>query len=681
MMNQRALDYLGKTLLILGFGLIGVSILTGYCYLPQVSVWSEAMGFALICGGYIALFLAKRKFASHTTIQCFAISVIFSIIFFSALICPDTVKTSKKLILLFTCTTVINLLFWAVQLVSSCREKIQSERFGIDTIKDYLKGKKWLLCVILLSFLLCIDTFDWFPMWDSKIYFDRIREAATTWDFSFQSIGQFNYAGHMSIGYSMLISIGVWLFRDPVFGTHFMQSVLTIGMGGAFYGILSRLMPKMKEMEKALFTMMCMLYPAILGMVQNFNVDYPTMLFFVIMLYFYYSGYSILQVFFGILMCFTKEPAIVMYAGFAIGVYLYNLWEKKVKNVIHIFKCLRIKDFFALVIPAVCWLAVFISLRFNSQGPQGWTKFAVGKENSTSHSFDYAPDYIWFQLRQFFTMNYIWLFLALVFVFSIYLLMNQKSRAKNDVEISLVLPVLIGVICFIIFNCVYHTVAHYRYKAPVYPAFFIMGIVVIWICVKSGIIRKVIAISFCIIFFLQTFSNIDPALRINGFVRDVGKGDILCIGSLLRISDHIVYNRQSMDWEKAIQNALDRIDYGDDTIILFPEIASENLFYGLYNNTFWDKDTGRITLNLDGEDLPELHFGYLCADGTFMDTPDGYQRYDMELSNYSKAYYFDLEYFDDFIGEEVLGQTGVSYSYIDTVGAGVWEIKIVEIDK
>lgn len=648
-----------KCTLSISFVLLAIAVLLGYAdhYDDCMMVYFFSLIFSEI--GYIGCIVNKITFKRTNIIQMTVICTATAIWYISAMISPVTIKEYPSIIYSGAVNIVIAEAYWLSQ--------IRKMKFQIS-----VHDKKWLLVLLLIICGLSVNTLTSVPMWDELYYIQGIRSAAR-WEFTPGTFSKLNLVAHKSAGYTLFSEMGVWLFRDEVVGVHIVQLLMLLSAVCAFWRIITIKFPDIDKIEKVLVTALYAFSPALFGMLPYINVDYPVLIFLTWLFCCYYSKWHILEFVSALLLCFSKETALFIYAGFVIGVYIVRLHENhnvlSFKKIIHSFKLIEYIKYF---IPAVLWLLFFIIAEVNYEKLGVWGSAAgdylrwqgrIDNLDNYLNSVGWSTTYAINQLNQMFLMNFMWLLSIGIIVFIvIYITGKRYSKIGGDI-----IPLFSAVGGFVVITLIFITHNHYRYKVAVDILMILLFVFFVQAVIFKTGIRKMIFGVISVLFLIQSFWNWDPITNRMGRLIDLGKQKVMNydigFGDGVCVSDYIIYNRQASEWGKAVENMLCSIEMDEHVLILLPKLPVEAVYqvFGGFSQQsleragiYVDQEKRDFRTFLSDENYERVQYGEIQEDGSVIGSDATYSIINIDVSNYDKLYYIKLPFVSDEVNQATL---------------------------
>jgi hypothetical protein len=256
---------------------------------------------------------------------------------------------------------------------------------------------------------------------------------------------------------------------------------------------------------------------------------------------------------------------------------------------------------------------------------------AVNKDTNLGvkiNTFSLNPDNITIKTQELFFMNFFWIILAIICATAIALWIkalknNQKSKCRRFFSYDLT-PIVFAWIAFIIFQYVYLTYAFARYIMP-----HLVGLILLLAFLLGKTVNNksciVVSLALSIVMFAESFLTVDPVTKFLFRNIDVGETTVVSPSRFMYMDGELVtqednpvlindvgfanaleYNRQSSYFQRVFNEAIKRIEYDKDTLIVVPNVFGNmkytenrtwiNLFSKLNNdqNMYIDENSMKI---------------------------------------------------------------------------------------
>lgn len=446
---------------------------------------------------------------------------------------------------------LFSFLLFAVVSLGICLVLLKKGYFMSGNRKERMK--KWgvehifLGLLLIACIVLSIEESGICYRWDSGLYYTTVA------DMNLFSVGSLAAYGHIAQAFGMFTSLGVGVTGSVDMGILFANLFVFLAGVAAFYGILASLVPGKRPIAYTLATAVYAFSPFLLGMVDYISLDFFTQSLFAVVVYFMVKKEWILHFVAALLFCFTKEPAVVIYGFFCMGVVLYDFYgHRSVK------KLFIQKKYYLMILCGALWL-----LTYRILGP--WS--------AGNSSMGFSIGYIIKKLKVLYLMNFNWIFTLLGIACLIILLKNKKQR----VTLEIIIPLLSSQIGFTFFSCLFQTANHARYTDSSFVTLCIIGT----LFVLSAFSFKLQVVTSSVLAALMLFSSfwtIDPVTRNIFPMIDIGQAKIATTGGRQVLGDESIYNRQMLYLEKPFSEAvMDSLE--EATCILLPTMADNTWYF------------------------------------------------------------------------------------------------------
>ena len=535
------------------------------------------------------LFILATPFVAYTirndrqlAIQMFIIDLYFGAVWGFALINKLAHKNHKALIFV----GAIVFLSCAIILLKEVLLYIKSLDY-IAILKLY-----WPLFIPIILFIaLSFETIFEIPWHDAEYYYCwEIKKISYWFDYTWGDISDYTLAGHFSLGYALIALLAELIYPQNAIVLHSFNIILAIISGISLYRIFDLVYPNKSKYMKTVCVSIYLLSPWILGIIGYINIDTPSIYFFIILLSCYFYNRKVWMAVLSFLFVYTKEPSVVYYSFFLLGIVISELIlkriepERKTNNIIKEFFCV-IKEHILEILIVISWLICFI-LRYKS----GWgvVQGNLGNSNAKIHCFGFTFQNLWMKFKGVMILNFNWIFTIIIVSLSIKKIIQltiSKEKSNTDEVLKYRCLIILSFIGFILFNLSYLDLDHPRYNAIGAVLFILIGIDML-INLKEGVLLKGIVTAIAVLLVIQSMITIDPLSKIVfGTVDDYGDSEILS-----RV--HFVYNREYSYYYGAINKILKECNY-DGT----QDISMFNVFppYGPLNDYWWDTKACRMT--------------------------------------------------------------------------------------
>lgn len=428
--------------------------------------------------------------------------------------------------------------------------------FGAEFIYGVLLKEKYIfekqnlhkyIGLTLLLLLTCVLAYDEDAVqfkWDGLLYY------ITCNDLDISSLSSLAIYGHIAQTYGMLIGIGNLIVGNTTIVMIGLNVLLMLCSICGFYAVIKEIVPNKNESQYIITTAIYAWSPFLLGMVHYHSLDFYCQCLFTLVLYTLYKRKWIYFSVFSLLFCFTKEPAIVIYAAMCAGMVIVDfINDSKFSLTVKVQRLFRRKKYYLMVVPGILWLVTY-----NILGP--WSAGAGG--------FSIDKEYILNKLQNLYVLNFNWVFALLAIGGSIYIL-----RKKQWSMMQWLIPLWCSQLAFTLFSCLFNTVNHSRYNDTNQITLYLLALIpLLYYCTKIKCWGMMLVL--CIACLSSSFVTLDPLTKICYGTMNIGTTTMIYTAGD-PLGDGMIYNRQMLGLESVLNMALnDALEDGD--VILFPTI-------------------------------------------------------------------------------------------------------------
>lgn len=403
------------------------------------------------------------------------------------------------------------------------------------------------------------------PRWDSGIVFRRMNAKTMDSLFYFQDL---TISGHLNIAYVVGNVLSGMVFGSTRNGMLIGNICVLIVGTIAFYRLLKMIVPDKAEWMYALVTCIFSFSPFFMGMMHVLCWDYWMICLFPLVILTAYQRKWILHFGAALLFSFLKEPAIIVYGFFCIGILICDLWARRGNNIKDTCIAIILTPYYWLMcIVGVCWVFLYITMTHWSGG-----------------GFTLDPHYISDKLSVLYILNFNWVFAILAIVSVV------RFGRKDSGHWKWMLPILTGDLAFVVFSCLFQTSNHARYIDSHASVLYLFAGVLL-VDLSKAIVQSGMSVVLAGLMLISSYFTIDP-LSLKVFpTLDTGGGRIIQTSIGESISDATIYNRQYEGFEAAMSLALE--DIVGETQIIFP-LELHNVWYfdgisDFKNEEYFDK--------------------------------------------------------------------------------------------
>ena len=176
-------------------------------------------------------------------------------------------------------------------------------------------GRVAAFAVIALVFIAILwPELHYMPIWDGRVYADCAINAAAH-GFAGLSMESLRCAGHPTQGYLAILAASQLVLPDDIAALHFTNIMLGLLALGSIRVVLAHVFPAPEIARQLDFvTLLCAVHPVVLSTLLQVNVDFGVYVFFFASLAALMSGRFAWTAIAGILLCFSKETGVLVYA-------------------------------------------------------------------------------------------------------------------------------------------------------------------------------------------------------------------------------------------------------------------------------------------------------------------------------------------------------------------------------
>lgn len=577
LVNKERIRYgmktVGVAMYIIAAGLFLSGILLGYYGAYDASMLIY-MG-ALVVGQFaiIILFFYLSKLETRILVQMLICSMWLLVWYVAACKSEVTIKEYPSIVLAGLIVVTSNAILWLKVLFKS-----RLQVMGVIRCNCINKKNVGIIILIILTFLMSAFFIWKLPfLWDAADYAVELI-SASRWEFTLGTVCKLNLCGHRSAGYAFLTLPGVWLFNDPFIGIHIIQTFIVVLTVIMFWEILRIKFKNIDTIERTVVSALFISCPAFFGLSSGYNMDFGLLCLTVWVIYAWVCDMRIFKIVFGMLMCMTKEPAVILFAGMGFGFYVYSFVKSKSKKC-RLFTCLPYFDWVALSFPLVWWFVIGKLISINNSQHASWSEEGfkwlgyLSQIDTVPNNFGLSWNYIAIQLIHEFMFNFEWI-IVIGIISGTVVLATRKKDARNCIDGKLMLVLGCGIVFFTVFNCIYITHPHYRYVAPVFSLLLVIFVELITKTVTKRFARLIIYATVTMLLIIQTFRCIDPAILLNGNKVGTGRSFVINYDELMeenksyKISDYTLYNLQGNQYGGVCNEAFSELNMENTLIVI-----------------------------------------------------------------------------------------------------------------
>lgn len=515
------------------------------------------------------LILLKKILIKEGKRQIFKeILIVFSCIFgFMVAACIsklDMMLEHKGAFITTAVATVLNILGWMWLSVSF---------WTSSNSKGIVKKNLGEIAVIVYCILTRLPQITDTPKWDGSQYYQELVNACAKFDFTIESfVRGFALASHPTLSFAGIAAIGEFLNPKAYTGVIITQMALNVVMAFCLYRIIQKMLPQCTRLFHIVSTCVVLSVPLVLGTFSYFHPDAGTVYFFVFIVYCYLFKRNILLFGAMFLVCLTKEIGIVVLAGLGIGAFVGYLIFENIdlpirKKIICFFKePLGVSGLFG----AGGIILFFIYTL--SHGGGIWHMEGGGISGFSTFSFQ--AENILFRLKQYFILQFNWVFWGIILCLCIYGCINRNWWGDIKRKDILVMFASAG-ISIMLFYAFYVTFGNPRYLLLISFSAAFISVILIGGCVKDGNLKNLQVLLLCVLLLIDSYTMIDFVSGKVFETGDTGNGKMIVERNHnVYVGEYTVTNHQYAYLNKALERIFRDIDYN-----------------GIMDVMVWDKKT------------------------------------------------------------------------------------------
>lgn len=547
--KEWKLTVLGITIAMSGYLAWGLFTIS---YQTSVFKWIGFLVSALtmMCFGVITLICRKREKENDIRNQWFAVSI--TAVFLCVLLFIRNGiflwKAGE-----FACFFV--LLFWCVVCGSSVFILLTGREWSVGRTIHFFKSHIGIILLLAATFFLCLKPGVFQYKWDGLLYYLTCREL------HLESLSSLAIYGHIAQTFGALVRVMDLIIgstASAMLAVHLIMMLLGIAY---FYAIVKQCLPDRGQWECVSITAIFAWSPYLLGMVHYYSLDFICQCLLPPVIYYFMKKKWLLFSVFSLLFCFTKEPAIIVYGFLCVSAVVGDFvrdktsdWKNKIGNLF------KRKQYYIMVVPGILWIATYEML-----GP--W--------NAGEGGFSIDILYVMNKLKNLYVLNFNWVFTIAAVIGIAVIIWKRDDRLRK-----VIFPILCMQLAFTVFSCLFKTVNHPRYNDTNQVTLYLLALIPTFTYTGSARIHKYINVAsaaiLALIMGMASFFTIDPVSLSLYPVFSVGEATLITTAGV-PFGDGMIYNRQMLDMENALDLALADAVVGD-ALVCFPTI-NDNPYY------------------------------------------------------------------------------------------------------
>lgn len=512
---------------------------------------------------------------THLLLQFFSIGLFLELLWIVALLNPFVRKKEHLLVILGGLMFGAGICLCLKPLYDAYCKNIKREKVAI-----WLKENWGVTLIIVVFWLLSLETLHNYPVGDEAGYYECIRKLSCTFDYTFANIQDFLMWSHISLSYALLSLLVECIFPLTTVGVHLMQITISVVSIWYFYKLLKKIYATNGQGAILIATTIYGFSPFILGTVGLINLDTFSICFFVFILYHYVSNNKVWELLSIVGFLFLKEPNAMYFLFMCLGILAAELVTKEAEIQGFLIRIGNVlKGYIPEVVLCVFWLVSFLGM-----GSSGWAMNAYEEESSV-HRLGFTLDNFWGKTAQIFVLNFNWVIVLLIIVSFVCFM---KKRKKMSILVKKIRIIYLATLCGVLFlNYVY-----IDYLTPRYIALGNELVIFLFIDVAFGYLNRKTFVSFsavvAVLLSVQSFVSIDPLTSFLVYGVKPTKPYEGVMG--YSFSNAYAYNREYSYYNKALERALKEVNYSGNEPIVMKQWAITNL--SIYN---WDIVNHRLS--------------------------------------------------------------------------------------
>ncbi|MBP9997499.1 MAG: hypothetical protein KBT19_09590 [Lachnospiraceae bacterium] len=447
--------------------------------------------------------------------------------------------------------------------------------------------------LIVLIVIACLLTYDanWRQFkWDGFLYYMSAHNINVC------SISSTAIYGHIAQSFGVIVGSVAAITHAVMWALQLCNFFALVIMIVYSYKMMQYLLEKYGNIrltgwQLGLLSSVCAFSPFYLGMVNYYSLDYYLMCFAPMFVYYLLTNEWGLTCVAGCIFVFTKEPAVIFYAGCVLGQfiveivkYVHTKRNAERKNVI-VYALTSAKNYY-LALPLIIWILTYKLLGPWSAGDGGLV---------------WDVDYVIEKLKCLYVLNFGWLFVVLIVLGIVCAIVKSRLHVA---DCEWLVPILLGTLCATCFSCLFKTVNHPRYVDAVPWTLYIVALVVVvrLLSPVSHHLWQGVAVILAGLMLVSMYVTIDMVSL--GVMDSVNVGTRRLIRTMeAPLGDGSIYNKQMLGLEHVMNEAFAEAVENGSTVIM-PNVGDSEYYfdgtayYGVrvddvyYQTEYWDDKKG-----------------------------------------------------------------------------------------
>lgn len=438
-----------------------------------------------------------------------------------------------------------------------------------------------LLILLAVTVLLWLPMAGFQPRWDSAIFY---RQIINQTPFTVFNPYAMSFASHTTqIHYALCTMMGL-IVGDNISGIEILN-LLTMVLGIISVNkLIAFVFPEKKNIEITFLTSIYAFSPFILSLSSYKYSDYWLISLMAIVIWTAISKQWIFHFFVSMIMCFAKETAVISYAGFCLGLLIYELSKEKRLSTV-----LCHKYWYGMLTVGLSWLWMYIKLpkwgggilnlvaridNSNSPGIGSNWPVLIAKNNYIHAQVGWDSSFIIYKLLNLLVLNFSWLLM----VFTIYGIVNCVKN-KNYKLLGLLISVIISDVFLTIFYFTFKTYNHAKYLDGHVACLLICGIIGIGL-INNKWFRNASIIATSMVLLISNFVTFDPLTLFAYTDYDMGNTTMISTSEGNEFfSDSMGYNRQYLFVDKTLNRAIAEVIDEENVCVYLPLYNGSTMYF------------------------------------------------------------------------------------------------------
>lgn len=561
--------------------------------------------------------------------------------------------------------------------------RILSQSHKINIRKN--KVKDILPCIILCCIVL-FSSLSIFHSWmrsDTYGYYYAFEEV----DVRSINTSAARLAGHISYTYTIIGFTVNQLLNNYELSLHMINLVLFIGSIICFYRLLQHLISTGTHKSTLLISLTALyaFNPLSYGLLSTISIDNIALYLLVICIYLSVADRKVLSFAAFIGMIFTKETMVVVAAAGVLGLLIgkYQRFRRSANQELFATIMQLIADLVPLLIVAGLWLYAYVNSPWSGAGSSQYFTLdgsPVHQFNTFGINFDYIIDKLTTLLS-----NFNWAILICIVIGSCIVLHRCHQEPTGWTLFQRCIPFILMTVAIGAYNLFYITYNNFRYWQPIIVTLLIIYAIVVCPAFSPNIASGITVVLAALV-LVSSYITIDPWMLKNLPIASTGNFVIASSRNTVMKQTEFyfgdVYNRQTLAFDSALDEALSSIDFSSNDLLLFSDeyrapsdgggVGSLSIINGFgYSGmptpryVCWNGSNRYLSDSLNRD---VLHIAYV---------DDNFDINSQEMKNYRRIIYIEMPWGDTYFRDIILGH-GKTVDSIYYAGYG-WKFNIYTI--